>query len=101
MIVSILLLMPNQGSQTVATEILSIAALEIVVLVYIHVRSPHRNLFAMRVFGGQLGPILLVVGGISMLAQNGGGLYWVVPALLAAMVAAIIGAWVVLVEAAR
>jgi hypothetical protein len=36
-----------------------------------------------------------------VLVQNGGGLYWVVPALLIAMVSAIIGAWVVLVEAAR
>ncbi len=55
----------------------------------------------MRVVGGQLGPIFLIVGGVSLLAQRGGGLYWVVPALVAAMVTAIIGAWVVLVEAAR
>lgn len=47
------------------------------------------------------GSIFLLVGGASLLAQNGGVLYWVVPALLIAMVAAIISAWVVLVEAAR
>ena len=35
------------------------------------------------------------------MTQNGGGLYWVVPALLAAMVAGIIGAWVMLVEIVR
>lgn len=101
MVVSILLLMPDQGPSTVATEIFSIAGPVIAVLLYIHVRAPHRRLFAMRVLGGQLGPIFLVVGGVSLAVQNGGGLYWVVPALVIAMVAAIIGAWVVLVEAAR
>lgn len=101
MILSILLLIPAQGAQTLAIEILIVAALLIAIVGYIHARSPHRKLFAMRVFFGQLGAIFLVVGGASLLAQNGGGLYWVVPALLIAMVAAIIGAWVVLVEAAR
>lgn len=101
MILSILLLMPDQGAPTLAAEVLSVAALVIVVLAYIHIRAQHRRLFVMRVFGGQLGPVFLIVGGVSLAAQNGGGLYWVVPALLASMVAAIIGAWVVLVEAAR
>ena len=101
MVISILLLMPAQGTQTLAIEIFSIAAPLAAVLAYIHIRSPHRRLFALRVFGGQLGSIFLIFGAVSLLAQNGGGLYWVVPALLIAMVSAIIGAWVVLVEAAR
>jgi hypothetical protein len=101
MILSILLLMPAEDAQSVAVEILTVAALLIAVVAYIHVKSPLRRLFALRVIGGQLGSIFLVAGGASLLAQNGGGLYWVVPALLIAMVSAIIGAWVVLVEAAR
>lgn len=101
MVLSILLLIPGQGAPTAATEILCFAALVAATIAYIHIRAPHRRLFAMRVVGGQLGPIFLIVGGVSLLAQNGGGLYWVVPALVAAMVTAIIGAWVVLVEAAR
>ena len=101
MVISILLLMPAQGTQTLAIEILSIATPLAAVLAYIHFRAPHRRLFALRVFGGQLGSVFLIVGGVSLLAQNGGGLYWVVPAMLIAMVSAIIGAWVVLVEAAR
>jgi len=60
-----------------------------------------RSNFATRVLGAQSGPIFLIVGAVSLLAQNGGGLYWIVPALLAAMVAAIAGAWVLLVEIQR
>ena len=107
LIVSTLLLMPGQPTGSVASEILSVALGAAVLLTYIHIRAPRRLLrvtrlmFAMRVIGAQVGPILLIVGGISLLAQSGGGLYWVVPAMVAAMVAAIIGAWVMLVEIVR
>ncbi len=107
LIISTLLLMPGQPIESTAIEILSVAVLAFALLVYIHVRAPRRALrvsgrqFAMRVVGSQSGPVLLIVGATSLLAQNGGGLYWVVPALLAAMVAAIVGAWVLLVEIVR
>lgn len=107
LITSTLLLMPGQSASTVAAEVLTVALLAEVLLTYIHVRAPRRQLqvsgtmFAMRVLGAQLGPVFLVIGGVSLLAQNGGGLYWVVPAMIAAMVAAIIGAWVMLVEIVR
>ena len=55
----------------------------------------------MRVLGAQVGPLLMIAGGISLLFSAGGGLYWVVPAMLFATVAAIIGAWVLLVEIIR
>ena len=107
LLVSTLNLMPGQAPQTVAIEILSVATLVAATLAYIHVRAPRRVLgvtrsnFAMRVMGAHSGPMFLIVGALSLLAQNGGGLYWVVPALLAAMVAAIAGAWVLLVEIQR
>jgi hypothetical protein len=107
LIVSTLLLMPGQQIVATATEVLGVAVLEAAVLVYIHVRAPRRVLgvtpamFTMRVTGAQSGPVFMIVGALSLLGQNGGGLYWVVPALLASMVAAIIGAWVMLVEIVR
>jgi modulator of FtsH protease len=57
--------------------------------------------FTMRVIGDHLGPLLLIAGGISLVVGDGGGLYWVVPGLVAAMIAAIVGAWVMLVEIVR
>jgi hypothetical protein len=107
LIVATMLLIPGQGTGTTGIEILSVAVLEFVFLAIIHVRAPRRVLgvsppmFAMRVAAAQAGPVFMGVGGVSLLAQNGGGLYWVVPAMVAAIVAAIIGAWVMLVEIVR
>ncbi len=107
LIVSTFLLVPSQGSGTTGVEILSVAGLEFVLLGIIHVRAPRRTLgvsplmFAMRVAAAQASPLVMIVGGVSLLVGNGGGLYWVVPAMIVAIVAAIIGAWVMLVEIVR
>jgi hypothetical protein len=107
LIVSTLLLMPGQGPEAVAFETLVTALVLGSVLTVIHVRADRKVLglsrfaFAMRVVGADMGPLFMIVGAVSLLAQNGGGLYWIAPALLAAMIAAIIGAWVMLVEIVR
>jgi hypothetical protein len=107
LIISTMLLIPGQDSGATSIEILTAAALELVLLSVIHIRAPRRALgvsppmFAMRVAAAQACPLLMIVGGVSLLVQNGGGLYWIVPAMVAAMVAAIIGAWVMLVEILR
>lgn len=105
--VATLLLMPGQGVGSAAGEVIGVGAGMAGALAYIHIRAPRHALgvsrinFAMRVVFDQLGPVLLIAGGISLLAQSGGGLYLVVPALIAAMIAAIVGAWVLLVEILR
>ena len=43
----------------------------------------------------------LVLAGVTLLAQAGGGLYWLVPGVLAAMTFGLINAWVLLVEILR
>lgn len=110
LIISTLLLMPGQTTVAAATEVIGVGALDAFVIGVIHVRAPRRALramgvsssnFALRVMGAQSGPAFLLIGGISMLLGNGGGLYWVAPACIAAMVAAIVGAWVMLVEIVR
>lgn len=107
LVISTLLLMPGQGVDSAAIEILVVAILASGLLGYIHVRAPRRALgltranFVGRVIGDHMGPLFLMIGSLSLLIGNGGGLYWVVPALIAAMVAAIIGAWVLLVEIVR
>ncbi len=45
--------------------------------------------------------IALIVGGVSLIAGEGGGLYWVLAAILLAFVSASINAWVLLVEIKR
>ena len=107
LVLSVLLLMPGQGAASAGIETFAVAVATLVWLLLIHVRVPRKALgltganFAFRVMGDDLGPILLLIGGISLWTQFGGGLYWVVPGLIAAMVSAIIGAWVMLVEILR
>ncbi|HXN91243.1 MAG TPA: hypothetical protein VN906_07140 [Candidatus Sulfotelmatobacter sp.] len=107
LVLATLLLMPGQMVAAASIEILVIAIVMSSLLGYIHIRAPRRALgvtrtnFVMRVVGDHMGPLFLVIGAVSLLIGNGGGLYWVLPALIAAMVAAIIGAWVLLVEIVR
>ena len=43
----------------------------------------------------------VLVGGISLLAESGGGLYWVVAGIVFAIAGAVASAWVLLVEILR
>jgi hypothetical protein len=43
----------------------------------------------------------LILAGVTLLAQAGGGLYWLVPSVLAAFAFGLVNAWVLLVEILR
>jgi modulator of FtsH protease len=107
LILSTLLLMPGQPKSAVAIEIIAIAVAVSAVTARIQLRTDRRALgistlaFSSRIVGAHTGPFFLVIGAVSLLAQTGGGLYWVVPALLAMIVVSIIGAWVMLIEILR
>jgi hypothetical protein len=107
LILSTLLLMPGQPNGAAVIEIIIIAIAVSAVTARIQIRTDRRALgisrlaFAMRILGAHTGSFFLVVGAFSLLAQTGGGLYWVVPALLAMIVVSIIGAWIMLVEIVR
>ena len=45
--------------------------------------------------------LLAVLGGITLIAERGGGLYWVAPAVVIALLTGLAGAWVMLVEILR
>lgn len=107
LILSTLLLMPGQRKGAAAIEILALAISTSFVVGAIQIRADRselgltRSRFGFRIFVAHAGPFFLLVGGLSLMAQTGGGLYWVVPALLAEVIAAIVGAWVLLVEIVR
>jgi hypothetical protein len=48
-----------------------------------------------------MGTVPLVVGGLSVLFEVGGGLYWIVAGIILAIVGAVANAWVLLVEILR
>ena len=107
LILSTLLLMPGQPNGATAIEIITTALAVSAIVAWIQLRTDRKALgisgfaFGMRVLGAHSGPVFLAVGAISLLAQTGGGLYWVVPALLAMISVSIVGAWVMLVEILR
>jgi hypothetical protein len=107
LILSTLLLMPGQPNTVAAIEIIAIAVAVSAVIGRLQIRTDRKALgisgfaFASRVIGGHTGSVLLVIGAVSLLTQTGGGLYWIIPALLAMIVVAIIGAWVMLVQIVR
>jgi hypothetical protein len=43
----------------------------------------------------------MVVAGVSLLVEAGGGLYWLVPGVAFSLVVAVVNAWVLLVEVVR
>ncbi len=43
----------------------------------------------------------LAAAGVTLLAQAGGGLYWLVPSVLTALIFGLINVWVLLVEILR
>jgi hypothetical protein len=42
-----------------------------------------------------------VLGGATLIAGRGGGLYWIAPAVVIALLTGLAGAWVMLVEVLR
>jgi hypothetical protein len=49
----------------------------------------------------QLATLPVIAAGASLLARNGGGLYWLVPAIVLLLGVGVMSAWVLLIEIAR
>lgn len=99
-------MIPGQGSAVSAWELLitgiAIGGLQI----WINARSPRWDQetpltwIVARAFPVMSCACLVVAGG-TLLAQAGGGLYWLVPAVLAAFIVGLVNTWVLLVEILR
>lgn len=50
---------------------------------------------------GGLSCATMAVSGVTLIAATGGGLYWLVPSVLAALVFGLVNVWVLLVEILR
>lgn len=60
-----------------------------------------RSWMLSRVVATQCATAPMVVAGGSLLVERGGGLYWVVAATIGSLLAALVDAWVLLVEIQR
>jgi hypothetical protein len=106
LLVAIVLLVPDQGRRAVGAELLAVAAVVGVVLARQNrlSRSDNQNPRGSRAFRVLVdGVVFAALGaaGATMLAGAGGGLFWVVPATVAALAGGLTNAWVLLIEILR
>jgi hypothetical protein len=107
LILSIALLMPGQSRVAVGVELtvggVALAALLILIAVP-GLNQPTRQPVSwrvVRIVAALAVSLPVIVAGVSLLAERGGGLYWLAAAFALAFTAGIANAWVLLVEVVR
>jgi hypothetical protein len=107
LILSFSLLMPGQSRVAVGIELLVGGVLLATVLLLIALpglNKPTRQPLSWRITRIVLAlaaSVPVVVAGVSLLAESGGGLYWLAAAFALALTAGVGNAWVLLVEVVR
>jgi len=105
-VVSVVGLIPGQSTAALGAELLALGLGFGVVTTRLAFRSmprgprPRSWLIARLVLVA-LATVPVVVGGASVLAEAGGGLYWVVAAIVFAIAGGVANAWVLLIEILR
>ncbi len=105
LVVSLVGLVPELSRTALGLLLLGQALPWIVVVAALGYRSvaavDRRDWLASRIVPLALGTVPFVVGAVSVLAGSGGGLYWTFAGVLGATLAAVLTAWVLLVEILR
>jgi len=107
LIVSTLVLVPDQPRVALGTELLVTGLLAWSILAVIHVKAvrgrigPTRPVLVARIAMAQVAVLPFLVAGVSLLLRAGGGLYWLVPGVVLCLVVAVLNAWVLLIEILR
>jgi hypothetical protein len=99
-------LVPGQSNTSYGIEVLVTAALTWAATIIVQSRAPRepnepRMWMASRVLTSQAATLPMIIAGISVLVGRGGGLYWTVVGVITSFSAALIDAWVLLVEIQR
>jgi modulator of FtsH protease len=105
LLVSVVGLIPGQGHVALGIELLAVSlTLGTIVarLPTIHSGGPQPPGWLLARWSVRVaGTLPMIVGGLSVLACAGGGLYWIVAGIVFAIAGAVINAWVLLVEILR
>jgi hypothetical protein len=108
LMVSTFALVPEQPRWVLGSEVLVVGVVAWSILTGIWIRAlqapiPDQPRFvpAISVVVTQAATIPMIVAGVSLLLEAGGGLYWLVPGVTFSLVVAVVNAWVLLVEVVR
>jgi hypothetical protein len=105
-VISIVVLIPGQDHVALGVELFVVASVYTAGLAHtsrtsLPSRDQPSSWLIGRVIMLGLGAVPLIVGAISVLAESGGGLYWIGAGVLGAIVGGVANAWVLLVEIQR
>ena len=105
LVIAILGLVPGQSSTALAVELLVVGvATWLFAIAVFTVRRPaidYRQAIVANAVTAQLATLPVIAAGASLLARRGGGLYWLVPAMILLLSVGVIYAWVLLIEILR
>ncbi len=106
LIVGLLTLIPGQGETLLGIELTAFGVMLTAMMIAAAAGAENtggatRYQYLSRLIMGQCSTLPIVAAGISLLAGWGGGLYWLAVSAVFAIVAGMIGAWVLLVEILR
>lgn len=104
-IASLLVLAPGQSTTALGVELLVVGALvavgSMVLLGRAQAADSSRDGWPARRIAIAFGTVPIAAAGASLLAESGGGLYWLFAGIILAIVGAVLNAWVLLVEILR
>jgi modulator of FtsH protease len=105
-IVSIFGCVPDQSADTLGVELLVTGLLLTAAVTALTRKSlAQRGQTEQHVLSAVLttgpGTLAYVIGGISLIAGSGGGLYWILGGIVGAIIGGVVNAWVLLVEILR
>lgn len=107
LLISVLLLIPQQPKPVLGTELALMGVFGGAALWRLNrpaARGTQENrgsFLLSRLLPSAAITLLPVLAGITLIAEAGGGLYWLAPAILIALLAGLVNAWVLLVEILR
>jgi hypothetical protein len=92
-----------QPVPALAAELLAVAAASGTVLIVLDRRAGHEKESGVARYIDWASPngimaLLVGIGGLTLLLKAGGGLYWLIPAVLAGLVGGLINAWLFLIK---
>jgi modulator of FtsH protease len=105
-IISIVALIPGQGQVAIGLELLFVATcysagLFLTARNSLHGRDQPRSWLIGQAAVLAIGAVPLVVGAVSVLAESGGGFYWIAAGIVGTIAGGVTNAWVLLVEIQR
>lgn len=107
LIATLFLLVPGQSTDALGVELAVsglLLALVMLVIIWQGLKLPTRQPLSWRItriVTALASSVPMLAAGISLLAEQGGGLYWLVAAVILAFCAGVGNAWVLLVEVVR